>query len=114
MNRIYRIAAVFTVLFASQALAQDERIVRQLENSKAGLKSAKDVQDRRAAMREGFLRGAKLWPLPEKTPLQPIIHGRRELDGYSVENVALETFPGFFCTGNLYKPVASGGRQRAD
>ena len=48
---------------------------------------------RTAALREGFLRGAQLWPLPEKTPLNPIIHSRREHDGYTVENVALETLP---------------------
>ena len=38
-------------------------------------------------------------------------HSLREHDGYSVENVALETLPGFFCTGNLYRPV---GRKTLD
>jgi hypothetical protein len=37
--------------------------------------------------------------------LKVIVHSRREYDGYSVENVALETMPGFFCTGNLYRPL---------
>ncbi len=46
-----------------------------------------------------------MWPLPDKTPLNPLVHSRREHDGYSVENVALETMPGFFCTGNLYRPL---------
>jgi putative membrane-bound dehydrogenase-like protein len=59
---------------------------------------------RRAALREGFLKGARLWPLPERTPLNPIVHDRREHDGYTVENVALETMPGFYLTGNLYRP----------
>lgn len=60
---------------------------------------------RRAELREGFLRGAGMWPLPVRTPLHPIVHSRREHDGYSVENVALEAFPGFWCTGNLYRPL---------
>jgi hypothetical protein len=33
-----------------------------------------------------------------------IVHSRREYGDYSVENVAIETFPGFYCTGNLYRP----------
>jgi len=35
-----------------------------------------------------------------------IIHSSREMDGYIVENIAIETFPGFYATGNLYRPSA--------
>jgi len=99
--------------FAGVATAQDPRIVKQLENSRARFKTAKDWQDRRAALREGFLRGARLWPLPEKAPLNPIVHSKREYGGYTVENVALETLPGFYCTGNLYRPVGYAGLRPA-
>src|SRR3954471_4832043 len=77
--------------FAEVAWAQDPRIVKQLENSRVRFKTARDWQDRRLALREVFLRGARLWPLPEKTPLNPILHSKREYVGYTVENVALET-----------------------
>ena len=40
-----------------------------------------------------------------RPPLQPIIHSRCELDGYAVENIAFESLPGFFVTGNLYRPL---------
>ncbi|MEC9096155.1 MAG: acetylxylan esterase, partial [Planctomycetota bacterium] len=41
----------------------------------------------------------------EKTPLNTVIHGRREMDGYSIEKVYLETMPGYYLTGNLYRPL---------
>lgn len=46
-----------------------------------------------------------LWPPPARTPLVPIIHGRRAFDGYAIEKVILESAPGFFLTGNLYRPL---------
>src|SRR3954468_12670172 len=75
-----------------------ELVERQLTASRTLYTTPQSWAVRRAALREGFLKGARLWPLPEKTPLNPIVHGRREYDGYTVENVALETMPGFYCT----------------
>ena len=55
-------------------------------------------------IREGILRGAELLPTPKKCALNPIIHSERKYKGYTVENVAFESLPGFFVTGNLYRP----------
>ena len=60
-------------------------------------------------IRQGILRGAELIPFPEKTPLNPIIHSKRECDGYTVENAAFESMPGVFVTGNLYRPRTGKG-----
>lgn len=62
-------------------------------------------QARAARIREGILRGAELLPLPEKCPLNPIIRSKRNYKGYTVANVAFESLPGFFVTGNLYRPT---------
>ncbi len=62
--------------------------------------------EKRANMiREGIIRGGELRALPTKNPLNPIIHSKRVYDGYSVENIAIESFPGVFVTGNLYRPA---------
>ena len=82
-----------------------ERVLKQLQRSRAQNSTLAAWSARREELREEFLKGAGLWPLPEKRPLNIIVHSRREYDGYSVENVALETMPGFFCTGNLYRPL---------
>ncbi len=68
---------------------------------------------RRTAVRMGILEGAGLDPFPGKTPLNPIRHSKREHDGYSVENLAIETAPGLFLCGNLYLPSDTRGQLAA-
>jgi len=61
--------------------------------------------ERVTAVQRSILRGAGLEPLPERTPLNPIFSMLRTRRGYSVENVAFEATPGFFVTGNLFRPL---------
>ena len=61
-------------------------------------------EEKAAKIRRGILEGAELWPLPVKTALNPIRHSAKKMDGYQVENVAIESLPGLFVTGNLYLP----------
>ncbi|MGC4039030.1 MAG: acetylxylan esterase [Chitinophagaceae bacterium] len=49
--------------------------------------------------------GMDLNELPPPVKSAPIIHGKKLMDGYTVENVAFESLPGFYVTGNLYKPI---------
>ncbi len=67
--------------------------------------------ERRAAeIRKNILHGAQLDPMPEKTPLNAVIRDKKIMDGYSVENVAFESVPGFWVTGNLYRPLEIKGK----
>jgi len=45
-----------------------------------------------------------IWPLPERTPLNAVVHGRIDKGDYTIEKVYFESVPGFFVTGNLYRP----------
>ena len=65
---------------------------------------------RAADVRRRLLVALGLWPMPTKTPLNPVIHGTIERDGYTVSKVFFESAPGFFVTGNLYRPVNPRGR----
>jgi dienelactone hydrolase len=66
-------------------------------------------EQRAKNIRAGMLQGANLSPLPARCDLKPIIWGKRARTGYSVENVAFESLPGFFVTGNLYRPAQGNG-----
>ncbi|MBM4034177.1 MAG: hypothetical protein FJ291_20695 [Planctomycetes bacterium] len=52
-----------------------------------------------------------LAPEPPRKPLRARIFGRREANGYACEKVAFESLPGFFVTGNLYRPLARGAKR---
>lgn len=62
-----------------------------------------------AFLRERILFSAGLLPLPEKTPLNPRAGGKTAHQGYSVENVLLETYPSYYLGGNLYRPAGKTG-----
>src|SRR5947209_8183572 len=66
-------------------------------------------QARRQALREQVLVAVGLWPLPERTPLHPVIHGKIDRDGYAVEKVFFASYPGHYVSGNLYRPTARTG-----
>jgi dienelactone hydrolase len=61
-------------------------------------------------LRRQLLVATGLWPMPTKTPDRAVIHGRVDRDGYTVEKVFLESYPGHFVTGNLYRPKGRSGK----
>jgi len=65
-------------------------------------------QQRAHTIREQVLISSGLWPLPQKTPVCARVFGKIERDGYSIEKVFFQTYPGFFLAGNLYRPARHG------
>ncbi|PYQ17062.1 MAG: hypothetical protein DMF80_02335 [Acidobacteria bacterium] len=70
--------------------------------------SLPEWQRRAAYLREHVLASAGLLPMPERTPLRAEVFDEQKHDDYSVSKVYLESRPGFFVTGNLYRPSGSG------
>jgi dienelactone hydrolase len=67
-------------------------------------------ETRAETIRRRILLSQGLWPMPTRTPLNAVIHGRIEREDYTIEKVYFESAPGFFVTGNLYRPRAPKGR----
>ena len=72
--------------------------------------SKSDWEKRAERVRRQILVSQGLWPMPTKTPLNAVIHGRIDRGEYTVEKVYFESAPGFFVTGNLYRPAKSNGK----
>jgi dienelactone hydrolase len=67
-------------------------------------------QVRRQQIREQVLVANGLWPLPEKTPLNAVIHGKIDRDDYTIEKVFFASYPGHYVSGNLYRPKGKTGQ----
>jgi dienelactone hydrolase len=65
-------------------------------------------QQRAEYLRQHVLASAGLLPMPEKTPLAPVVFGEIAHPDYRVSKVYFESLPGFFVTGNLYRPAGDG------
>ena len=70
--------------------------------------TASEWRRRAAYLREHILATAGLLPLPQKGPLNAQIFGEQRREHYSVYKVYFESLPGFYVTGNLYRPTGAG------
>jgi hypothetical protein len=95
-----------------------------LAENGASYSDAQGWQQRAAQIHNHLAKTLNLAEKPWSGPVAATRHSRREMDGYSVENVQLETMPGFFVGANLYTPLdregpfpvvlAPHGHKRAD
>jgi hypothetical protein len=70
--------------------------------------SLEQWQQRAAHLRTHILFSAGLLPMPERTPLNARLFDEQRHNDYAVLKVYFESLPGFFVTGNLYRPIGSG------
>ena len=73
-------------------------------------RSLAEWQQRKARLRAQILTAAGLDPMPERVPLNAQVFGRIERDGYTVEKVLIQTLPGYWLGGNLFRPRGVQGK----
>ena len=94
----------------------EEQGAKKLEELSENYHTAAEWEKRADKIRKQIRNGAELDLIPKKNWQYPIVvaHGaKHHLDGYTVENIALELSPGYVVHGNLYKPVSIQGKAPA-
>ena len=123
---------VFLLLVAVSPLFAQQTAVRVYEPGKlpndVRLKPQKDLnghfpfqvpaskgewEARRADLRRRIQVATGMWPMPAKTPLKPVVHGKVMREGFTVEKVYFESVPNHFVTGLLFRPDKPGSNRPA-
>jgi dienelactone hydrolase len=122
LNRALRLSVLLPAflflagsILADDKPAPDTRLtkVRTLDDLDFDMKvpaSKEEWEKRRKELREQVLVSQGLWPLPEKTPLNPTVHGKIDRDEYTIEKVFFASYPGHYVNGNLYVPKGKSGK----
>ncbi len=96
------------------SLAQDSRNTQQFHTDTHFTPRTYATLDawkaHRAHLQKQVLSASGLLPLPERCPLKPDIFGKVERNGYSIEKVLIQTLPGYYLGGNLYRPLGRPGK----
>jgi len=83
----------------------EEEAVVQMKEMASSWDDLPSWTARAAMIKEGMLRGMEFNRLSGfGGDFRPVIHSTRIMDGYIVENISILSFPGFYISGNLYRP----------
>lgn len=74
-------------------------------------KAVDDWNERAERVRRRMRVALGLWPMPTRTPLNAVIHGKIDREDYTVEKAYFESYPGFYVTGSLYRPKGAPGKR---
>lgn len=97
-----QVSAQIPELCQGKYFSEDEGkafLEKNVANSKA------EWEARAEKIRNQIKKGMDIETLPVRPDSKPIIHSKKIMDGYTVENVAFESIPGVYVTGNLYRPL---------
>jgi sugar phosphate isomerase/epimerase/dienelactone hydrolase len=88
---------------AADGWAELDRIASQYKN-------VEEWEKRKADLKECFLEATQLNHLPASPGTAPIRANFRKMNGYTIENIAIEILPGVWVNGSLYKPEKYKGK----
>ena len=82
-----------------------EAEVSRLESAcLADVQTLADWTKQRDERRRQLFEMLGLWPLPQRTDLKPVVTGKVDGDGFTVEKLHFQSLPGLYVTANLYLP----------
>ena len=81
----------------------------ELESIRKSTKDLESWEKRKDTVIKGILKGAKLSELPKRKSLNARYVKKQTHEYYTTENVAIESSPGYFVTGTLYRPTKFKG-----
>ena len=91
-------------------LVTPERGAQRLEYLKTLYADKVSWEVRRAELRSCIVEALNFDQLPANSKPQIFLSKKRKYDGYTVENIALETVPGLYVTGSIYMPSRIKGK----
>lgn len=109
--------SVVALLLGGNAMAGDPRLER-LVNLRTDRfpfmppESVEEWEERSAKVRRQVLVAAGLWPMLERPDPKAEVLRKVERDGYTIEAIRLESFPGHYVTGSLYQPMSVESQSR--
>ncbi len=118
-NRALSLLLCLTTLFPAISSAQDvpaaDRRMSEVRHldltySFSGYKTKEEWLGRAESLRKQILASAGLLPMPPKEPIKATIFGKVDRGDHTVEKVYFESLPGFYVTGNLYRPKNVTGK----
>ena len=74
-----------------------------------GIESAQQWKTRRPELQRQLREMLGLDPMPERTPLNPVVTGTTEVNDVVIEKLHFQSRPGLYVTANLYRPKTQDG-----
>jgi len=122
MKKILFYISIILLIGVSQMTAQKEKskylcvgyyqsesdAVKQLEKFSGYYSNKNEWEKRAEIIRKGIIKGAELDKIPEeyrKAPFNTVLTEKKIMNGYTVQNIAIDGMPGHQITGNLYMPI---------
>ncbi|MGC8828717.1 MAG: acetylxylan esterase [Verrucomicrobiia bacterium] len=99
---------IFAAPLPERDLRGEQVIDLNTPRSFPSIKNLSEWKRRAEEIRTQVLVSAGLYPMTEKPPLKATVFGKSEHKDFSVEKVYIESLPGFYLCGNLYRPVGKG------